>query len=292
MTESPRAGDTALAGGQAAAGAEGEHRRPHRHPDPGPLDEIKDHQPVPVGEVPMGRSGWNPPRGLNCVKVDEVGTRCDLSDLCDELGGSTDTEFRRVYGNDPPSRELLAYGSLRVLADLSPLVEGHILIVPVQHYLNFGQFIAEHPHDLRNLGEVVLPAYRHLYGDATYLEHGSSSDMRQAACINHAHLHVLPLKTRDVVTSMRADGLEEVRLSKIEDLALSAGDDLPYYLASNAQSGSVFGLGKHMPKQYLRAVAARLLGIEDGSWDWALHIRKEVCRQTVSNLRSVLDQTR
>lgn len=213
---------------------------------------------------------------------------CDPSDLCSELSGSTETEFRRVYGGDPASRILLSHGSLRVLADLSPLVEGHLLILPVQHDLSFAQFTAAHPDELSFLGSLLLPVYRRIYGDVTYLEHGSSSDMRGAACINHAHLHVLPLRTADVVTAMRADGLEEVELDHLADLAQWAGEDLPYYLVSDTTYASVFGIGRHMSKQYLRSVAARLIGLEAGTWDWAAYIRHDLFRKTMATMATAL----
>jgi diadenosine tetraphosphate (Ap4A) HIT family hydrolase len=179
-------------------------------------------------------------------------------------------------------------GSLRVLADLSPLTEGHLLVVPVPHYLNFAQFTAARPGELSALTERLAPAYRVAYGGASYLEHGSSSDMRRSACINHAHLHVLPLRTDEVISVMFDDGLDEVHLDHLEELSERADEDLPYYLASDTRSASIFGLGKQMPKQYLRWVAARLLQLEDGTWDWATYIRHDVCRRTIAKMSTTL----
>jgi diadenosine tetraphosphate (Ap4A) HIT family hydrolase len=215
-----------------------------------------------------------------------MASSCDLSDLCGELGGAVESEFSRTYAGDPSSRILMTRGSLRVLADLSPLTEGHLLVVPVQHYLNFAQFMAARPDELPALTTELTPTYRRLYGDVSYLEHGSSSNMRLSACINHAHLHVLPLRTDEVISMMHRDGLEETLIGDLQGLAKHADDDLPYYLASDTQSAWMFGLGRHMAKQYLRSVAARLLQLEDGTWDWAAYIRRDLCRRTIVKMMS------
>lgn len=213
---------------------------------------------------------------------------CDMSDLCAELRGASDTEFSRAYGGDPPNRILMSHGSLRVLADLSPLTEGHLLIAPVDHFLNFAQFAASHPGEVAALTSRLAPVVRQVYGNIAYLEHGSSSDMRRSACINHAHLHALPIDADDVADVMRADGMEEVRLEHFEALSERARDDLPYYLVSDTHRVLIFGIGEHMPKQYLRAVAARVLRLEDGTYDWAGYIRHNVCRRTIATFRDVL----
>lgn len=223
-----------------------------------------------------------------CGILSRVPSFCDVSDLCGELGGSMETEFSRTYGGDPPSRLLLSLGSLRLLADLSPLTEGHLLVVPTQHHLNFSQFTAARPGELSALTERLAPPYRALYGDISYLEHGSSSDMRRSACINHAHLHVLPIRADELISVMRNDGLDEVPLDHIEDLAERVDEDVPYYLASDTRSAWMFGVGKPMPKQYLRSVAARLLGLEEGTWDWATYIRHDVCRRTIVRMSAAL----
>jgi diadenosine tetraphosphate (Ap4A) HIT family hydrolase len=215
--------------------------------------------------------------------------RCDESDLCYELAGESETEFRRLYEGDPSSRVLIESSNLAVIVDLSPLVEGHVLVLPKRHYLNFCEVIADHAAELGALLNRLLPVYEQLYGRYSLLEHGSSTEMRTSACINHAHLHILPVEAGDIRSAMTADGLTELQFPTLGSLAVRAQEDASYFLCGDASGISLFGVGVTMPKQYLRALAARVLGLEDDTWDWAVFIRKNVCRETFNGLYDALE---
>src|SRR4051812_29282292 len=105
-------------------------------------------------------------------------------DLCAEMGGATDeTEFGRTYEGDPGDRVILASENLRLLADLSPLTTGHVLLLPTQHYLNFASVMAGHATEVMDLLQTIWPTYVSEYGQLAVLEHGSSSAMLGSACI-------------------------------------------------------------------------------------------------------------
>lgn len=46
----------------------------------------------------------------------------------------------------------------------------------------------------------------------------------------------------------------------------------------------VYGVGARPQSQYLRSVAARVLGLGDGEYDWAVVVRKQLLRATVHTL--------
>ncbi len=75
-----------------------------------------------------------------------------------------------------------------VLADNAPLVEGHTLIIPRQHFDCFGAVPAALDDDLLALKARVARFCAAVYRPASFFEHGVFGQS-----VPHAHLHVAPL---------------------------------------------------------------------------------------------------
>lgn len=75
-----------------------------------------------------------------------------------------------------------------VLADNAPLVEGHLLIVPREHYACIGALPTALDDELLALKEQAVRFCAAAYRPATFFEHGVFGQS-----VPHAHLHVVPL---------------------------------------------------------------------------------------------------
>jgi diadenosine tetraphosphate (Ap4A) HIT family hydrolase len=75
-----------------------------------------------------------------------------------------------------------------VLADNAPLVEGHLLIVPREHYACFGAVPAALDEELLVLKTRVARFCATVYRSASFFEHGVFGQS-----VAHAHLHAVPL---------------------------------------------------------------------------------------------------
>jgi diadenosine tetraphosphate (Ap4A) HIT family hydrolase len=75
-----------------------------------------------------------------------------------------------------------------VLADNAPLVEGHMLIVPRQHYACFGAVPSSLDEELLALKALVARFCAETYRPASFFEHGVFGQS-----VPHAHLHAVPL---------------------------------------------------------------------------------------------------
>src|SRR2546421_13104667 len=71
-----------------------------------------------------------------------------------------------------------------IAADHAPLVEGHLLIIPKQHYTCYGSVPAELDTQLFALKHEVRQFLNRFYAPAVFWEHGI---FRQT--VFHAHLH-------------------------------------------------------------------------------------------------------
>ena len=212
--------------------------------------------------------------------------KCDGSDMCGELAGVTDTEFSRTYGGDPPSRRLRETARFAVMVDISPLTEGHLLVVPKRHYLNFATAILEHGDEAAQLLDSARAWVQATYGSVTLFEHGSTADATGGVCIAHAHVHVLPVEVAQVAAVMRRDGLE---LRESMDWAEIARARRPYLLCSDGDRSVVAFPAARTRHQYLRSAAGEVLGIPDPEWDWSVVIRGELLRDTVLRYRNTID---
>jgi diadenosine tetraphosphate (Ap4A) HIT family hydrolase len=208
-------------------------------------------------------------------------THCDGSDLCSELAGASDTDFSRTYLGDPPSRVLGGTRHLSVLADLSPLTVGHLLLVPREHHLSFANVVHAYGAEVEHVASVLLPRYREVFGEPTVLEHGSSPEMRGSACVNHAHWHLLPIPGDQAAAIMARDGLSLAKLKDIKDLAAAGRRYIPYFFCLYRDQCLFAPADRRLRRQYLRSVAGEVLGIPDPSWDWSVVVRKDALRVTV-----------
>ncbi|HET8721996.1 MAG TPA: HIT domain-containing protein [Nitrospira sp.] len=206
---------------------------------------------------------------------------CAAEDLCDEMTGADGTAFAATYRGDPPRRQIYATEGLRLIVDLSPLLLGHLLLLPEKHFLSFGHLVPELAERTNQIVARILPLYRATFGPPAILEHGSSTKMT-SACITHAHWHLLPRDSHDIRRRMREDGLSGRRLRGFEQLSDYAEADCSYYYCSDGESHHAFRADRWVRSQYLRSVVGGLIGIADPLWDWSLVVRKELLRETVA----------
>jgi diadenosine tetraphosphate (Ap4A) HIT family hydrolase len=77
--------------------------------------------------------------------------------------------------------------AFRIVADHAPLVAGHVLIVPRQHYTCYGDMPAALDAELQTLKNEVRQFLARFYAAPLFWEHGI---FRQT--VYHAHLHCFP----------------------------------------------------------------------------------------------------
>jgi len=205
---------------------------------------------------------------------------CSGADFCQELAGEPETEFGRVYAGDPPSRIIGRSANLALLADMSPLCAGHLLVVSNRHHLSFAEVVSDHGAEVEAFTCEIFDQYQRTFGRAIILEHGSADGIDGSACITHAHWHIVPLSFDATDKILRHDGLTSVDLDRLSDLAVAGGR--PYFFCADQDVRRLYGVGQAMRRQYLRSVAAALLDIPDPEWDYALVVRKDLLRTTLA----------
>ncbi len=207
--------------------------------------------------------------------------QCAGADFCEELSGSADTSFARFYEGDPPSRLIHSTENLTLLADMSPLVLGHLLLLPSNHHLSFAQVLSLHQDEVRGLLDEFIPLYRETFGEPLILEHGSSAGQESHACITHAHLHFLPVDGDAVDDLLIRDGLFHRDLDSLGELTLAPWPSSAYFLRVYRGKVRVYLPTGAQKRQYLRSIVGAVLAIEDPEWDYAVVMRKRDLRETL-----------
>jgi diadenosine tetraphosphate (Ap4A) HIT family hydrolase len=214
------------------------------------------------------------------MRTDFTGS-CSGADFCQELSGGADTAFERVYDGEPSERIISRSENLTLLADMSPLCVGHLLLVPNTHYLSFADVVEDHCAEVEHALNCLFGHYTKIFGEPVILEHGSSPEMDHVACISHAHLHVLPLEWEAVHEAMSGDGLYWTELNGVEALAKFGDGGPAYFYCADRSRFHLYDARRDLRRQYLRSVAGRILGIPDPEWDYAVVIRKDILRVTM-----------
>lgn len=90
-------------------------------------------------------------------------------------------------------RIALSARGFKVLPTLSPLVEGHVLIVPQRHVTSLAQLANPEKADFFAVLANVVGLVRDLWGGPVVFEHGVGQNKKGGCGVTHAHLHVVPI---------------------------------------------------------------------------------------------------
>jgi len=201
--------------------------------------------------------------------------------FCRELQSARLPDFCNA---DIDSRILHETKRFAVLADISPLVPGHVMIVPRAHILCFGAVEATAGNEFSGIVEATRTIIKEHYGPSVILEHGTSSLEPVADHVTHAHLHIVPaaIDIRDSLVNFNT-----TKITSFSDLSQWATRDEAYIYFENCAGERIVAdriIG--IKRLFIRSEVARRVGLPDPLWDWRRHILSDNLRSTVKTLRN------
>jgi diadenosine tetraphosphate (Ap4A) HIT family hydrolase len=151
---------------------------------------------------------------------------------------------------------------------LGHFVFGYTLIISKDHYHSFA-YVPEHLFpELEAFRDNVLDKLHNLcQHPISIMEHGALSRcQRGGSCIDHAHLHLMPLAA-DLYPTL-SERFPFGELGSISEVRRFKDAQIPYlyYQREGLRSHGV-GLPQDVPSQMLRRMACQALGQPD-LWDW------------------------
>jgi diadenosine tetraphosphate (Ap4A) HIT family hydrolase len=199
--------------------------------------------------------------------------------FCRELQSGKLPDFLDV---EIESRILHETGRFVVMADISPLMPGHVMIVPKAHILCYGAIEPSARDEFSGIVDAARTVIAEHYGPSVMLEHGTSSLAPVADHVTHAHLHIVPadIDIRDSLLDFHT-----TMIVSLSDLSRWAARDEEYiYFESCAGERIVADQIVNIPRLFIRSEVAKRVGLPDPLWDWRRHILTDNLRSTVETL--------
>jgi diadenosine tetraphosphate (Ap4A) HIT family hydrolase len=168
---------------------------------------------------------------------------------------------------------------------LGHFVFGYTLIISKEHLPSFA-YVPEHLFpELEAFRNNVLDKLHNLcQHPITIMEHGALNRcQRGGACIDHAHLHLMPVAA-DLYPALR-ERFSFGELGSISELPRFKDAQVPYlyYQREGLRSYGV-GLSQDVPSQMLRRIACQALGTPE-LWDWRNRPLRDVLQRFTSEYK-------
>ena len=182
------------------------------------------------------------------------------------------------------SKILAETNTLVLMPDISPIVPGHSLIITKNHYFSFSEIANNVWNELsyiKRMARKILGKYSAL---PFLFEHGScSGSSLGAACIAHAHIHVIPATIR-VLPYLARISEYSLRMTPIKMKSAVPRKSCAYLYYEDRRSMGCVILVPNMPlpRQFIRMIVAKEARISE--WDWRSCLANRITKSTNSSV--------
>lgn len=175
-----------------------------------------------------------------------------------------------------------------VITALGQFIDGYLLICPKKHYLNIGSLEPELFDEFYKLKSEVQNLLNNAYGKKTVcFEHGAAPVSGAGpTCIDHAHLHILPLDTLGT-NLWEAPDLHFKTHSTSLSISEFVKAGTPYFYVEDSDGNASVYDALLLPCQYGRRVIANFVG-KPSFWNWRRYPYKAETLRTLKYLQKFL----
>lgn len=150
--------------------------------------------------------------------------------------------------------------NFRVVCDIHPIIEGHILIIPKEHISCIGEYNSKLLKEFDDLYLEITKFLKLTYGKVSSFEHGVIGQT-----VFHSHTHLIPYSGKP--ESIVSEGLKYlIKLDKISDLKEIFKKDRKYLFFSIGKDLWVVDVSIGKPRFFRDKLAIALGRPERGNW--------------------------
>jgi diadenosine tetraphosphate (Ap4A) HIT family hydrolase len=190
--------------------------------------------------------------------------------LCSDLAGDLNSSgIAQLYGPRTLKHAFLWSGDdLYLTAGPGTLMPGYMILAPKRHAMRFTDLgVAA----LREGTTVIERVRRRLEGHLPFnymiFEHGPGrSGLPGAACVDHAHIHLLPVPDHGAIHRHLQRHFSYARTPSLAGAAGATRPGEPYILVSDGAGYRLYD-APFVQRQLIRRLAAAQLGAAE-RWDW------------------------
>lgn len=209
-------------------------------------------------------------------------------DFCNELNGENNLYWEVAEKCNLPQNRIVYEGKYWVIwPTIGALVPGYVLIVSKKHHLSLMDCAREEVTELELLLRQTRRILESIYQyPCIAFEHGSGCGMGdKPSCIDHCHIHVLPLK-EDIYN--RIDKTK-FRIHQIESLnrLFKGKQHASYLLYQNHEEQLFIMYADIYISQYFRQLIALSEGVPE-KWNWRHNFCEENICKTLNDIKANL----
>ena len=208
------------------------------------------------------------PDSHNCVRcgLGQVKKKDDCCLICSVIRGDEHVPFASLMGSERNAEQIICVRpGLRVIADVAPIVPGHILIVTESHITSMAKCSQDLLDRVASLKRELEGMFESKFGmSPVWFEHGECKDSSKDRCgIYHAHLHGLPAPASVFADLKRRIDFQSVK--GMRDFVQTCCSESYIYIET-VEHGAHVAL-MNPPSQMLRKAICQALNHEE-RWNW------------------------
>jgi diadenosine tetraphosphate (Ap4A) HIT family hydrolase len=165
-----------------------------------------------------------------------------------------------------------------VIPSVSPLTNGHVMVVPRVHVTSIKQLPVDVLSRLPEILESTLRISGTNLSDVLIWEHGVGCGRNGGCGVSHAHLHILPIQGAAEIARTLAENWQTSVPCSIADYHEQSSMNNSYLFWQSGHEGWLYE-SEDIPSQHLRRLIAMRLSLR--SWDWKELSRWDVFRETL-----------
>jgi len=187
--------------------------------------------------------------------------------FCEEIKeGRIQKDFRRNTKFE--KRVLLENEKFLAIVSVSPIVDGHVLIVPKNHLKGLIQVDDVGFIELKQFFYETKRMLDAKYGSTMFFEHGVGSNVVNGGCgVDHAHMHLLPisyLNINKIIKEVNKDF--DLSLNTLEEMRKKVNNKDSYIMMGSDIESTSFDVSDSIKSQYLRNKIEYILGKPESDW--------------------------
>ena len=178
-----------------------------------------------------------------------------------------------------------------VIPSLGALVEGWLLIVPKNFYLNFSKLPVEQLEEVTQIINHLEQYFRPLFSatGSVVFEHGPADTGSNAGCgVDYAHLHWVPTEfdLKNGVSKFLSLDFKWTNILQLNDIKTNVTTGMDYLYLRDQSGRSFLTCQHHVPSQTFRKVIAGYLK-QPERFDWKANFYLENISAIYSKLHTV-----
>jgi len=210
--------------------------------------------------------------------------------ICSELiSGQFPDKYQYYY--PIKNRICLENKHFIVVPSISPIVEGHLLIIPKYHIKNLASTKSYNLDRFFEIMDKTIAKLLPLNKEFFFFEHGVGHDGYLGCGIDHAHLHIIPIKSdlSNIIINKISSVYNNNSNNNLKKVLSNADINNSYLLFGNDITRAHYVISSQIPSQYIRKMVSNELG--ENVSDWKKYTGKEKFLNTYKKISENYSRT-